>query len=591
MTEENFGTLNFILFISSLAMAIFVGLYHGYRDRKKQNLENFYFGSRQISPLMLAASMAVTFISAIAYISIPVMIYQQGTKNFWVALACVLPAIPCNMFVLPLLFRIQPSNIYEIFQLRYNSTVKKLCAGVFIFQQIAFMSIVTQMTASALSLVTPISVNWSIVTTVFICSTYTTLGGLKAIVWVDGIQSLIMIAGGLTVFIYSLVEVGGLNKAIQDLNEAGLNNFFDFKPNLQETYSFWSYTFGVSFAYMSYVGTNQSMTQRLQSCKNKSDAKKTLMMCMVFISILFFMGAMNGVPMVSYFKGCDPLKAGEIDFADQMIPFMVMRLFRNMPGFAGLFVSSVYSGMLSTVSSGTNSVAMTIFEVFIRPNLKEVNDDTGLKISRILSFVLFLLIMVLSMLVSKLGNVAYSLLTTVDSMFNTPMNSLLIAGTVFPWITKMGGIFGFIVGIFFNAWVTIGQQVWGKTHKDFFYEGSTDNCTSFVNSGFVQNFTVENTSDFERPLLTDTLYQIPIPYLGFIGFFNTLVCALVFSFLTGHQSGKNADSRLFVPLVSSKLFPDSVRKFFRFGVPEYLEPSTTDEQKSLQREDFKIELL
>ena len=58
------------------------------------------------------------------------------------------------------------------------------------------------------------------------------------------------------------------------------------------------------------------------------------------------MGAMNGVPMVSYFKGCDPLKAGEIDFADQMIPFMVMRLFRNMPGFAGLFVSSVYSGML-----------------------------------------------------------------------------------------------------------------------------------------------------------------------------------------------------------------------------------------------------
>ena len=53
--------------------------------------------------------------------------------------------------------------------------------------------------------------------------------------------------------------------------------------------------------------------------------------------------------MFSYFKGCDPIKSGEIKFADQLIPLMVVKLFKNLPGFAGLFVSSIYSGMLRLV--------------------------------------------------------------------------------------------------------------------------------------------------------------------------------------------------------------------------------------------------
>ena len=63
---------------------------------------------------MLGASMAVTFISAIAYISLPVMVYYQGTKNFWNIASCLLPAIPCSLFVLPVLYKFEPSSVYEV---------------------------------------------------------------------------------------------------------------------------------------------------------------------------------------------------------------------------------------------------------------------------------------------------------------------------------------------------------------------------------------------------------------------------------------------------------------------------------------------
>ena len=47
------------------------------------------------------------------------------------------------------------------------------------------------------------------------------------------------------------------------------------------------------------------------------------------------------------------------------------------------------------------------------------------------------------------------------------------------------------MGIFFNAWITIGQNVWGKTYKDFSYEGTAEKCISYVNSTVVQNSTIK----------------------------------------------------------------------------------------------------
>ena len=61
-----------------------------------------------------------------------------------------------------------------------------------------------------------------------------------------------------------------------------------------------------------------------------------------------------------------------------------------------------------------------------------------------------------------------------------------------------GGIIGFIIGIFLNAWITIGQKVWGKTYQDFKYESTTENCTNFINTTVVENNTIELASDIKR---------------------------------------------------------------------------------------------
>ena len=50
--------------------------------------------------------------------------------------------------------------------------------------------------------------------------------------------------------------------------------------------------------------------------------------------------------MFKYFEGCDPVASGDVQFSDQIIPFLVIKLFRSVPGISGLFVAAAYSGML-----------------------------------------------------------------------------------------------------------------------------------------------------------------------------------------------------------------------------------------------------
>ena len=71
-------------------------------------------------------SMAVTYISAISFISGPALLYQRGTSNFWWITDCIIPALPCSLFLLPMLFRLKPSNVFEVRMIWFSCTSTKV---------------------------------------------------------------------------------------------------------------------------------------------------------------------------------------------------------------------------------------------------------------------------------------------------------------------------------------------------------------------------------------------------------------------------------------------------------------------------------
>ena len=62
----------------------------------------------------------------------------------------------------------------------------------------------------------------------------------------------------------------------------------------------------------------------------------------VFLSIAIFTGAV----MYAYFENCDPLMSNKIEKPDQIMPYMVLEIFQDLPGMAGLFVAAAFSATL-----------------------------------------------------------------------------------------------------------------------------------------------------------------------------------------------------------------------------------------------------
>ncbi|KAK3597516.1 hypothetical protein CHS0354_018108, partial [Potamilus streckersoni] len=98
-------------------------------------------------------------------------------------------------------------------------------------------------------------------------------GGLKAVMWTDSFQMIIIVAGFLAVAIQGTTEVGGFGvvwERAQNGSKLDLNNF-DLNPLTRHT--FWGLIIGGSITSLTAYGGNQAMIQRYLSMENTKKAK------------------------------------------------------------------------------------------------------------------------------------------------------------------------------------------------------------------------------------------------------------------------------------------------------------------------------
>ena len=229
---------------------------------------------------------------------------------------------------------------------------------------------------------------------------YTSIGGLKAVIWTDFIQMFIMLSGFIGIIIKGTLDHG--TSTIYNTFQLGdRNNWNDFMFDPRYRHTFWSIVLGGVFGTSgnSYCST-QYMVQRMLACKNKRDMKMALYLALVFHFLMLGITLLVGAVLFQYNKCCDPLKAGHVDGNDQILPYLAINLFQDYPGVAGLYIAGAYSGALSSVSSGINSMTTSIITDFIKPyqtsifnlfNCFKPSDRFYLIFGKILSIVLGLL--------------------------------------------------------------------------------------------------------------------------------------------------------------------------------------------------------
>ncbi|XP_054587390.1 sodium-coupled monocarboxylate transporter 1 [Nothobranchius furzeri] len=544
-----FSVWDYVVFAGTIVSAAGIGLFQAIRGRKETSSAEFLLGGRQMTAVPVAMSLTASFMSGITVIGTPAEAYRFGAA-FWLFgfSYAIMSAITAEIFV-PLFYRLGITSAYEYLEMRFNRLIRLIGTSMYIVQTALYTGLVIYAPALALNQITGLDLWGVLVATGAVCIVYCTLGGLKAVIWTDVLQMVIMLAGFVAVIARGAVLQGGLTKIWQDAAEGGRLDAFDFDPDPLKRHTFWTIVVGGSIMWTSIYSINQSQVQRYISCKTLGHAKMSLYVNMVGLWVTVSLAVFSGLTMYSIYKNCDPLSNGDIGTPDQLLPYLVMDILAAYPGIPGLFVAAAYSGTLSTVSSSINALVAVTVEDFIFPLCKNLTQKQVTWLNMGLSVFFGALCIGMAGVASVMGSVLQAALS-IFGMISGPLLGLYLLGMLFRTTNSIGGLSGMIIGLALTLWVGIGGQIYPPTdEKTKPLSVSTSGCNNSQSnttaSPWTSPVTLTQQPDF-RPPIADSWYSLSYVYFSLFGMLTTMVSGLLLSMITGGCKQEKLNSDLFV---------------------------------------------
>jgi len=345
-----------------------------------------YFGG-QVGFGPVTLSLIASRISPLTTIGFPVEVYLHGMSIWFFVIGEFLGCLFAAVFFLPILHPLKFGSVYELLQHRFDSkTLRRLCSFLYALKMVMYLGVVLYGPAVALSSVTPLSIDASILACGAVCALYTSVGGLVGVIWSDVFQVSIIILTQFLVLGYGLWSLG-----FWPLWEFGLTSgrvkLPTTKLDLHSRHSFWNIILAPTLEWGVQMGTEQMSLQRLKCLASGRQAAASLVITGLSVVVITSAAMATGLVMTAHFVDCDPLLQGIISDENQYLPYLVIKLFGAMPGVTGLFVAGIFSASLSSISSGVNSVANVLWDDFLKllPRLRNFSSRTILFLVRILS--------------------------------------------------------------------------------------------------------------------------------------------------------------------------------------------------------------
>uniref|UniRef100_A0A915J7G4 Sodium-coupled monocarboxylate transporter 1 n=1 Tax=Romanomermis culicivorax TaxID=13658 RepID=A0A915J7G4_ROMCU len=363
-----------------------------------------------------------------------------------------------------------------------------------------------------------------------------------------------MFGGMLAVVVCGCWQMGGIGRVFSAAKAANRIEFSDLDVSPLKRHSVWSLVLGGSVTWLVIYGSNQSQVQR------------ALWLNLPGLILLLFLCGFAGLVAYTRYKDCDPLSVNLINKNDQILPFYVIDNFGHIPGFTGLFVASIFSGAMSTLSSGVNALVTVTLEDFIKPYSKikfcTENDDSAL-FSKFLVVGYGTVVVMIAMAASTLGNLIQACFSLFGSI-GGPIMATFLLGMLCSWATWKGALSGLIVGEVMSVYQASGSYVFRRLSVTA--PLSTAGCINETGNLFMnRNFSSAYFDKTLRPANTSSefdfdLYHISYMYQGVWAVLWTLTVSLVVSlFSNGYGDANREITRyttylFFVSAFSNKCF-------------------------------------
>lgn len=165
-----------------------------------------------MSILPVAVSLMASFMSAITILGVSSENYYFGMQFIVSNIAYGLATPIASNLYLPVFFGLQKTSTYEYLELRFGPRIRMLASLTYTLQMILYNGIVLYAPAIVLESVTGLDRLISILVVGLACTLYSSLGGMKAVLFTDLLQSMLMFLAVLSVVVFSAIQVGGFSE-------------------------------------------------------------------------------------------------------------------------------------------------------------------------------------------------------------------------------------------------------------------------------------------------------------------------------------------------------------------------------------------
>jgi SSS family solute:Na+ symporter len=315
---------------------------------------------------------------------------------------------------------------------------------------------------------------------------YTIVGGLKAVIVTDVLQSVLMLVGALIVawFTFNSVEIGGWD-GMRALDAKGKDLVHLYLPSDHPQRPWTGMLSGLMVLHFYYWGANQFIVQRALAAKTDKEARVGIITAGFVKLLIPFISIGTGI--AAYYVFAERMPGVQVD-GDTAFPLLLREVVApaGIAGLVGLVAAGLIGAILSSVDSMMNSAATLItFDFYKRFVNPEATDKQLIRMGRVLIGVMVIGCALLTIIVFD-PNTKQLFFTYVASHQSKLVGGVVVAfavGMLWKGATAAGGFASIITGVVVSyAVVPVYEVTLGKTE---FFSGMFGASLNFFHGVFV----------------------------------------------------------------------------------------------------------
>ena len=433
------AAFDIVIIVLYFAALLGIGWWSAMREKKISS--DYFLAGRDVGWLAIGASLFASNIGSEHLVGLAGTGAASGLAvGHFEWLACLILLLLGWVFV-PFYLKSGAYTMPEFLERRYNSAARWYLTSVSIVAYVLTkISVTLYAGALVIGEVTGFGMWTSAAAIVIVTGAYTIAGGLRAVIYTEVVQSVVLIAGSLLLTVLGLQALGGWD----GLRASVPPDYFSmWKPSDHPAFPWTGIVFGAPILGVWYWCTDQVIVQRVLAARGISDARRGAIFA-GFLKILpVFIFVLPGVIAAALYT---EIRTGA---SDRAFPALVTGL---LPvGLKGLVLAGMLAALMSSLASVFNSCSTLItWDVYrkLRPAATELQLIT---VGRIATGLLVILGLLWIPFMKYISSQLYIYLQSVQAYIAPPIAACFLLGIFFRRLNGAGAMASLVTGFVLGA--------------------------------------------------------------------------------------------------------------------------------------------